>query len=99
MTVYELLKAYDNKLYTDVVISGVQYDNCDNDCDYDISDVTLAHWRSKNHNHWYCGQLDYFTKIDCNELEPYFSRTVKSFYIVGDTITLEEIPTIFIELK
>ena len=97
MTVYELLKAYDNKLYTDVVIFEIQHNN--NNYDYDISDVTLACWKSKNHNHWYHGQLDYFTRIDDNELEPYFDRTVKSFYIVGDTIRLDEIPTIFIELK
>ena len=95
MTVYELLKAYDNKAYTDVIITEIQYDSFTDSSDYQ----EVAYWRSKDHNHWYHGQLNYLTRIDVNELEPYFDRTVKNFSVIGDTLNLDEIPTIYIELK
>lgn len=94
MTVKELLFVFEEHYYTDVVISRLEYDCFTND----LEDVTLATWKHKEHDHWYLGQLNYFTELETNELEPYFNNEVKSFYVINE-IRLSTSPCIYIEIK
>ena len=78
MRVHELLEAYNDHYYTDVVI----YDN--SQCELINDNNILATWNYKEHNDWYCGQLDYFTTRDINPLRKWFDYRVKTFEVIND---------------
>lgn len=96
MTVRDLLEMWEDHEYTDVVIYENTY-NCYTD---EYIEDTVVYYNHKDHDHWYYGQLDYFSAIDmsCNELAPYFKREVKSFSVIN-TIEIDKYPCIYITIK
>lgn len=80
MKVIELLKAFEDQEYTDVVIID---GDAVSDGEYG-EDNLLATWDHKEHNHWYYGQLDYLTTLDPNPLTKYYSYSVRHFTVLND---------------
>lgn len=93
MTVKELLSAYTTHNYVDVCIFVV-----DHDYSHEYDFYCVAEWNHENHRDWYCGQLDYFSTYDNNELVPYFGSEVRSFEVVygGD---IDRCPIVYITIK
>ncbi len=96
MTVRELLKAWEDHEFTDVIIS----DSTINTDMNDLVDDTVAYYKHRLHNDWYCGQLSYLSEHDmhCNELAPYLEREVKSFTAIN-TFEIDHTPCIYITIK
>lgn len=94
MTVKELLNAFEEHHYTDVCITDAVYNTYEDI----MEDEIVASWHSKDHDDWYCGQLDYFSDRDVNELKPYFGREVKNFYVINE-VRLDTRPCIYITVK
>lgn len=80
MTVRQLLEMWEDHYYTMVVISEDVY----NPEYHGLEEQTVAIWNPEEHDDWYCGQLDYFSDRDVNELKPYFKAEVKSFITRDD---------------
>ncbi len=79
MKVIELLKLFEEHYYVNIsIIKSVCYTS-----DFKEEDEVIATWLYEDYNHWYYGQLDYFSDLDINELLPYFNSKVKSFYVVS----------------
>ena len=79
MTVRQLLEVFDDHTYVNIAI----IENVYNPFEDDMEETVVASWNYKEHYDWYCGQLDCFSERDINEIQPYFKRTVKSFYVIN----------------
>ena len=94
MTVRQLLEVFDDHTYVNVAIIESVY----NPFEDDMEETVVASWNYKEHYDWYCGQLDCFSERDINEIQPYFKRTIKSFYVINE-IKLDSYPHIYITIK
>lgn len=78
MRVIDLLNAYEDKTFTDVVIVDGNYNYT-----YNENDI-LANYIAKENTHEEWGRLDYFCTYNPNPLEKWFDYSVKSFTVLND---------------
>ena len=80
MTVRNLLNAYEDKTFTDVVILDGSIVCCNGYGDDNI----LAEYNAKENTHEEWGRLSYFSTYNPNPLEKWFDYNVKSFTVMND---------------
>lgn len=80
MKVIDLLNAYEDKTFTDVVILDGNTEYCGG---YGEDNI-LAEYIAKDNTHEEWGRLNYFSTYNPNPLEKWFDYRVKSFTVMND---------------